>query len=209
MSIATLTTPTCRSVQQCERVSSVERRHPEPLAARLVAGDERVIGELYRTYGGRIMGLALRVLNDRQLAEEVVQETIVRVWRRAATFDETRELEPWLFRIARNTAYDMGRARGRRPRSQWGDPTPALEGLAAGDHVSDPALASENLETRWAVRTAIDELPETLRDVVRLQHLGGLSHTEIATRLGISLGTVKSRSHRAHGKLAAALRSAE
>ncbi|MEO1060793.1 MAG: sigma-70 family RNA polymerase sigma factor [Actinomycetota bacterium] len=181
---------------------------PDTVPQRLAAGDESVIVELYRTFGGRVLGLALRVLADRQLAEEAVQETFVRVWRRAETFDPTREIEPWLFRIARNTAYDLARARSARPRSQFGDPEPVLGSAVQVDDRSDPELATETLELQWEIRAAVDALPELEREVVRLQHLCGLTHREVADRLGISVGTVKSRSHRAHGRLAAALADA-
>lgn len=208
MSTATMTRSNRRPVRGPETTPTTGRSDEELLGARLAAGDDGVIVELYRAYAGRILGLALHVLHDRQLAEEVVQETILRVWRRAETFDPTRGLEPWLFRIARNAAYDMARARAARPQSQWGDPATTLVSLPDADDGCDPANAVETLTVQWEVRAAIDELPEIEREVVRLQHLCGLSHREVAARLGISVGTVKSRSHRAHGKLAAALSGA-
>ena len=179
----------------------------ETTAERVARGDESVIAELHRTYGGRVLGLALRVLGDRQLAEEATQETFVRVWRRGTTFDPTRELEPWLFRIARNVAIDLARTRARRPRSQWADPEPTLSSLTAPEDGDDPAAAIERLAVGWELRAALDDLPAVEREVVRLQHLRGLSHREISEALGGSIGTGKSRSHRAHGRLAAVLRS--
>ncbi len=208
MSTATMTKPVRRPVHHRDGAPSTDRSDEATLAERLAAGDDGVLVELYRAYGGRILGLALHVLHDRQLAEEVVQETILRVWRRAETFDPTRDLEPWLFRIARNTAYDAARARACRPRPQWGDPEPTLGSLAESSTGHDPADAVESLALRWEVRAAIDELPEIEREVVRLQHLRGMSHREVAAELDISVGTVKSRSHRAHGRLATALRDA-
>ncbi|MFK8025471.1 MAG: RNA polymerase sigma factor [Ilumatobacter sp.] len=199
------TRTTRRSSSHQEHPRSTGRPLEHDLGVRLAAEDERVLPELFTTYGGRILGLALRVLHDRQLAEEVVQETILRVWRHATTFDPTCELDPWLFRIARNVAYDMGRTRSRRPQAQWGDPTVTLDELTDNDEATDPQAATDALEVQWAVRAAIDDLPEGERDVVRLQHLSGLRHEEIATRLGISVGTVKSRSHRAHRRLQSAL----
>ncbi len=207
MSTATMTTPVRRPARPDGAASSTGRANTE-LGQRLAAGDDGVIVELYRAYAARILGLALHVLADRQLAEEVVQETILRVWRRAETFDPTRDLEPWLFRIARNAAYDAARARACRPRPQWGDPDPTLGSMAEPGDGHDPADAVETLALRWEVRAAIDDLPEIEREVVRLQHLRGMSHREVAAALGISVGTVKSRSHRAHGRLATALRDA-
>lgn len=207
MSTATMKQPIRRSLHRCNRTAAAGV-DATPLGERLASGDDSVLAELYTTHAGRILAIALHVLHDRQLAEEVVQETILRAWRCREQFDSTRNLEPWLFRIARNVAYDMSRARSCRPQSHGGDPTPTLDSLAATDIGSDPEVASDALALRWAVRAAIDELPDAERSIVRLQHLDGLSHTEISARLGISVGTVKSRSHRAHRRLSIALGTA-
>ncbi len=175
------------------------------LGRRLVDGDEDAIRELYDRHAAQLFAVAYRTLRERRAAEDVVQEVLIRVWRRRATFDTTRPIEPWLFRIARNTTYDLVRAAARRPRSAAGDPADTLASVAAGRALDDPATTTERMELTWAVRAAIDALPVGEREVVRCQHLAGLSHHEVAQRLGISIGTVKSRSHRAHRRLAAAL----
>ena len=117
----------------------------------------------------------------------------------ADTFDPGRELGPWLATIARRVAIDIHRREARRAAT-------SLEGLAPGD----PAVvvlppSAEAIEELHEVRSAIDELPPDEREVIRLQHLEELTQTEVAERLGIPLGTVKSRSHRAHRHLAARL----
>lgn len=189
------------------------RANPEPavdpamvaLARQFNRGEEAAVRELHRRYAGRILASVLPVVGgDRRLAEDVVQETFLRAWRRAHTLDPERPIEPWLFRIARNTAIDTLRSAQRRPvTAALSDP----ERLRDPRDDTDPERATGLMALRWAVRAALDHLPEGERDVVRLQHLHGLRHVEIADRLGISVGTVKSRSHRAHRRLAELLRA--
>ncbi|MEM9608631.1 MAG: sigma-70 family RNA polymerase sigma factor [Actinomycetota bacterium] len=175
------------------------------LGRRLSAEDPTVITDLYAVYAGRILAVALRIVGDRGSAEDVVQETFLRAWRRSADFDPTRELEPWLFRIAQNAALDVVRTRNRRPRSGLADPELALRRVVDRHREHCPERSVHDSWEVWRVRAAIDQLPDIERDVVRLQHLDGFTHREIAGRLGVSLGTVKSRSHRAYRRLADAL----
>ncbi len=160
------------------------------------AGDESAIRALYERYGGAIFSVARSVTNDRELAAEVVQQTFTKAWRSASSFDPDRDIAPWLYSIARRTAIDVIRHE-RRP--TIGGHSPEVEVGTAGP----------SFERTWEiheVRVAIDALPAEERDVVKLSHLAGLTHPEIAERLDIPLGTVKSRSARAHRRLAAALR---
>ena len=129
------------------------------------------------------------------LTNEVVQETFLTAWRVASTFDASRDLAPWPYTIARRTAIDTLR-RKRRPTT--GGQSPEVE-------VAIDAPAFETTFQQFQVRRALDDLPDGEREVVRLSHLVGLSHPEITDRLGVPVGTVKSRSARAHRRLAAAL----
>jgi RNA polymerase sigma-70 factor (ECF subfamily) len=154
---------------------------------------------VYQAYGGLVFGVAYRVLANRALAEEATQQTFVKAWRAAGSFDEKRELGPWLATIARRVAIDVLRSESHRSADPIDD-APA----------DDPALATqptsaETVYEVWEVRSAVAELPDDEREVVRLQHFEGLTHTQIADRLGVPAGTVKSRSHRAHKRLAGAL----
>ena len=162
-------------------------------------GEAGGIRALYREYGRLVYSVAHRVLGRHELAEEAAQQTFVRAWQAADRIDVDRDPAPWLATIAKRTAIDVYRREARRPAS-------ALNDVAA----DDPALVSlppdiDALDAVWHVRRAIDALPGDEATVVRLQHLDGLTHNEISEELGIALGTVKSRSHRAHRKLASLL----
>jgi len=153
---------------------------------------------VYRSHGRDVFAVAYKVLGDRGLAEEATQQTFLKAWRAAASFDASRELGPWLAAIARRVAIDVY----RRESVRAADP---IESVPPGD----PALMAEPESTAiydlWEVRQAVGELPEDEREIVQLQHFEDLTHTEIARRLNVAVGTVKSRSFRAHKRLAAIL----
>ncbi len=165
------------------------------LLARFRAGDDDAVREIHRRYAGAVNTVACSIVGSGELASEVVQETFIKAWRAAATFDIDRELAPWLYAIARRTAIDVLR-RERRP---------TIGGHEAEIDVAVDAPSFEATWQRFEVRRAIDDLPGEERSVVEMSHLLGLPHSEIAERLAIPVGTVKSRSARAHRRLAAAL----
>ena len=170
--------------------------------AQLVAfrrGEASGVRALYREYGGLVYAVAHRVLGHHDLAEEAAQQTFVRAWQAADRIDVDHDPAAWLATIAKRAAIDIHRREARRPAR-------ALDDVA----VDDPALTSlppdlDTLDAVWQVRRAINALPPEEATVVRLQHLDGLTHREISESLGVSLGTVKSRSHRAYRRLAALL----
>jgi RNA polymerase sigma-70 factor (ECF subfamily) len=166
------------------------------LRARFRQGDPDAVRSVYRSHGRLVYAVAYKVLGDRGLAEEAVQQTFVKAWRAAQSFDEARELGPWLAAIARRVSIDLY----RREAVRTADP---LEAVRA----DDPALvaapqSAEAVYDVWEVRQAVAELPDDEQEVVRLQHLDGFTHVQIAERLGVAVGTVKSRSFRAHKRLA-------
>ena len=165
------------------------------LAARFKAGDEDAVREVIRQHSGAIQTVARSMVSSNELVAEVVQQTFVKAWRASARFDDTRELTPWLYSIARRTAIDVIRRESR---------------LAAGAH--DQAVEGEahsiSFERTWEiyeVRQALDALPDEERTVMRLSFLVGLTHEQIAEQLDIPVGTVKSRTGRAKKRLAVAL----
>jgi RNA polymerase sigma-70 factor (ECF subfamily) len=154
---------------------------------------------VYREYGRLVYAVALRALGQKHLAEDATQQTFVQAWQAADRFQTDKELAPWLATIARRVAIDIHRREARRAAT-------SLEEVPATDPavITLPAGLEQWYEV-WQVRQAIDALPPDEREVVRLQHLQGLTHTEIAEQLAIPAGTVKSRSHRAHQRLSLAL----
>lgn len=163
------------------------------LVTRFATGDEQAVRQVYDRYAGPVLTVALSVLRNRELAEEAVQTTMLKAWRGAGSFDTSRELAPWLYTIARRVAIDIYR-RERR-----------LATVGLEDDVAVVPLSFERTWEAWEVRGALAKLPGDEREVVRLSHLVGMSHREIAERLAVPIGTVKSRSARAHRRLAGLL----
>ena len=161
--------------------------------------DADAVRAMYRAYGRLVYAVAHRALGRHDLAEEAAQQTFVNAWRAADRIDVDRDPAPWLATIARRCAIDIHRREASRATTALGD-------VAS----NDPAVVSappdlEALDAVWQVRRAIDELATDEATVVRMQHLDGMTHVEISETLGIALGTVKSRSHRAHRHLATLL----
>ncbi len=159
-------------------------------AALMVAvgqGDrERALPDLYQRYERRLYGLGVRLLGDQGLAEELVQETFLRIWRTADRFDPARgTVSAFIFSIARRLAIDLYRRPSSRPFQ------PEVERSAAPDETIDRLLL------QLGVRDALDSLSEAHRQVLELSYQSDLTQVEIAARLGISLGTVKSRTYHA------------
>ena len=194
----TLRASTLMSVMEQFRPPHQVQRDTE-LALAFREGNLDAVRTLYERFGGLVFTVAHRIIGDGQRVEDVTQHVFVQAWRLAGHFDAGRDFAPWLAMIARRSAIDALRIEQRSP-------TEAL------DHAdpSDGALvmlppSAEQVETVWSVRTAIDSLDPNEREVIRMQHLQGHSHSEIAEQLGVAVGTVESRSDRAHRRLATRL----
>jgi len=159
------------------------------------AGDVEALGAVYDRYSRPVWSVAMSVLHDRALAEDAAQETFLRAWRAASSYDPARPMGPWLFTIARRTAIDVHRRETRPTQGGHADEQDAV--------VTMPGI--ERAWDAWQVRAALAELPPDERDVVRMSHFEDMSHREIAEALAVPVGTVKSRSHRAHRRLATRL----
>lgn len=167
----------------------------EEVAERFREGDPDAVRLVYQTFGRLVFGVAFKALGDRALAEEATQEAFVRAWKAAASFDSSRSLAPWLTTIVRRVAIDIHRREARR------------QHVSIDAVVEQPGteMSVDRAVDVWDVREAVAALPPDEQEVVSLQHGNGLTHVEIAERLRVPLGTVKSRSFRAHRRLAAAL----
>jgi RNA polymerase sigma-70 factor (ECF subfamily) len=158
------------------------------LVRRLQARDPQALAELYDRYGRLVFSLILRVVRDAGIAEDLVQETFLRVWNRVQGFEAGKgSIGPWLLAVARNRAIDYLRSAGGRERN-------ALD----LDETMHPALAS-NMERSILdsdlirrVKVAMDKLTPNQRQAIELAYFEGLSQSEMAERMGQPLGTVKT-----------------
>jgi RNA polymerase sigma-70 factor (ECF subfamily) len=173
----------------------------EALMARVAGGDSGALEQLYSRHSRVAFGLAVRILANSELAEDVVQEAFWRVWKRAATFQTSNgQFAPWLFGIVRNLCIDELRRRQARPLSIQNDPDDQVL-LAIPDNQPDMDTLSWEAERRRLISSALDELPADQRQVIELAYFGGLSQREIADKLNNPLGTVKTRVRLALAKL--------
>lgn len=163
----------------------------EAVLAAIQQRDDAALGELYDRYGRLAFGLAYRILGERGVAEDVVQDAFLSVWRRASSFQAGRgSARSWLMSIVHNAAIDRRRGRYRREQSdvQLDDVAYRLE----TDAEETFAVVAEGIAAEQ-VRVALDELPLEQRQAIELAYFGGLTHQEIADRTVTPLGTVKSR----------------
>jgi len=189
-------------------------REPDvALLAQVAAGSHDALATLYDRHAIAIHALARRMTGDPLIAEEVVQETFLVLWNRAELFDAgIGSLSTWLHAIARNRTIDRLRSIGRRPLvvTLSGDGGDGLDATAQADRIVEagtivggaapgigPEAAAEAAEARVAVDRALGEMPELERVVIELAYREELSQSEIASRLGWPLGTVKTRTRRA------------
>ena len=154
----------------------------------MAARDEAALAQLYDRYRVILFGLLMRILNNREEAEDVLQETFLQVWRRAADFDENRGRPfTWLVTLARSRGIDRLRMLGARER---------VAAAGARDEVevvSDAASDAFRSEQRELVRSALNQLPDEQKQPLLLAYFDGLTQSEIAARLKAPLGTVKTR----------------
>jgi RNA polymerase sigma-70 factor (ECF subfamily) len=157
------------------------------LIERLAGGDSSALSALYDEYGSMMLATAVRILSDRREAEDLLHDVFLEVWRKAGTYNPTRgTVRTWLFMRLRSRALDRVRS-ARISRAVAIDETTVLLNRAATTTTPD------RVPDRSAMRRAVRELPDTQRSVLELAYFKGLSSSEIASALGIPLGTVKSR----------------
>ena len=165
------------------RVSS---RSDEEVLEAIAAGDEQALGALYDRFGRAAYGVALRVLRDQALAEDAVQEAFLAVWRSADGYRRERaKPSTWILTLVHRRAVDLVRREERRRGEPLGDPPETAT-----------AAVSEEAELRArraAVQAALQQLPNDQREALELAYYGGLTQSDLAERLGVPLGTIKSR----------------
>jgi RNA polymerase sigma-70 factor (ECF subfamily) len=164
--------------------------------------DPQAFRTLFLTFGPKVKAMMLRQGADTDTAEEIAQETMFAVWRKAHLFVESKgSIATWIYTIARNLRID-------RVRRQvvWHAYAEEMPDIAGSDEPPDDRLAREQAEV--VILGALDTLPPEQREVIQLAFSGNLSHSEIARKLGLPLGTVKSRVRLAYQKLREALEGA-
>jgi RNA polymerase sigma-70 factor (ECF subfamily) len=179
----------------------------QALLLRVINRNEEALGALYDRHGRAAFSLAYRLVGNPEIAEEVVQEAFLSIWRHAESYRPERgAVRAWLLTVVRNRAIDAIRARDGRLRA-GGAPMPRTVPL--DDLILMAADDPEDTAVRWIdgemVRKALAELPPEQRRVVDLAYFGGLSYPEIAARLSAPVGTVKSRMRLALERLRALL----
>ena len=184
--------------------SETDRR----LLDRISGQDEAALEQLYDRYSAVLYATALRIAGERSDAEEIVLDAFTQAWREAGRFRSARgSVIAWLTMMCRSRALDLVRARGRRLRlvdaanASEPDATPGMGGAGP-----QPSHEVERIERRTEVARALRELTPPQRQVIELAYYDGLSHSEIAERLGEPLGTVKTRVRLAMQKLRDSLR---
>lgn len=157
--------------------------------------DLRAFEALHGRYGDLVYSVALRVVGDPHVAEDITQDVFLRVWRRPDHFDIRRgKFVTWLLSVTRNRSIDERRSQARRLRhSVLPSASEEEDVFPNSDERDDPALASVLAEERRAVRAALELLPPEQKLAIQLAYFGGLTQQEIAVRLGQPLGTVKTR----------------
>jgi RNA polymerase sigma-70 factor (ECF subfamily) len=174
----------------------------EALIARVCWREEAALDIIYDRYHRLVFTIALRMVGDRELAEEVVQDVFQAVWQSASSFQPNGNLSAWLIGITRHRAIDATRSRRFRSR--------AREDLLDDERMNSVAHNDTDMVTLRAVmEAALAELPTTQRQAIELGYFGGLSHTEIAKRLGEPVGTIKSRMRMGLMKLRDLLKTVE
>jgi len=187
------------------RAAAVGTPPDEELIARVCWREELALQIIYDRYHRLVFTIALRMVGDRELAEEVVQDVFQAVWQSAGSFQPGGSVSAWLIGITRHRAIDATRSRRFRSR--------AREDLLDDRRISSAASAAHSdtdiLTLRAVMHAALAELPTAQRQAIELGYYGGLTHTEIAKQLGEPVGTIKSRMRLGLMKLRDLLKTAE
>ena len=177
----------------------------QALMERLTYQDLTAFRTLYNRYSSLVYSASLRVLRDAGLAEDMVQEIFLRIWRKPESYVATRgKFATWLTSVTRNRAVDAIRSRNRRYRHETASPE-EQEWDVPGDERDDPALTAEMSDQRRMILKALSGLPAEQRKVIELAYFGGLTQQEISEKLDQPLGTVKTRIRLGMQKLKMAL----
>jgi RNA polymerase sigma factor (sigma-70 family) len=178
--------------REASMAADLEEARDRDLLRRIGGADEEAFRELFRRYSPNAMALARRVARQPFIAEEIVQEAFLAVWRNAEGYNERRgSVRSWLMTMVHHRAVDaVRREESQRRRAEDAQ----AEDVLAVDDPADAVIARLGLpEERRAVRAALGDLPAEQRQVIELMYFDGLSQSKVSELLGLPLGTVKSR----------------
>lgn len=173
--------------------AATESPADEALMAEVCAGDKAAFAQLYDRYVSVVYALCLKILHRDSEAEAVVSDVFLEVWRKPTSFDATRgTCRTYLLTLARSRAIDRWRAAVTRAKKTQ---LASTEGESCSQNAGqlEPSLLAQNTERRLAVRAAVDQLEAPQREALQLAYFEGLTHREIAERLDMPLGSVKTR----------------
>lgn len=187
----------------------MDQAHLDELLRRASRRDPAALGELVELYSPRVFGLLYRLTGVRDVAEDLLQETFLRLVRTIERYEHAGKFEAWLFRIAANLARDRARKLGRRGATSsldggWDTQEPRGSEPATSDDGPSMQLMRNEAGTRLAA--CLEQLSDAEREIILLRHYSELSFREIADLLGVPLGTALARAHRALKRLRGLLR---
>lgn len=194
------------SGQAPEKTDALKQLDDSALVAAFLGGERRAFNELVERYQTRLLNFVYRTTGDRERAEDLVQETFIRIYRHLHRFDQSKKFSTWAYTIASNLAKNELRNRSRNPlvlfqaiKNSWDADQRPLEWE---DNTYRPDDLFRKRHLRQMVESAVDELPEHHREVFMLREMEGKTYEEIAEITGCNLGTVKSRLNRARNNFA-------
>ena len=195
-----------RAEREEARTPTLKEADDSMLVARFLAGERRAFTELADRYHVRLMNFIQRTIGDRERAEDLVQETFIRVYRHLHRFDQTKKFSTWVYTIAGNLAKNELRNRSRNPlvlfqtiKKNWDSDHRPLEWE---DNTYRPDALYRKRHLKEMIDGAVAQLPEHHRMVFVLREMEGKTYEEIAEITGVNLGTVKSRLNRARNNFA-------
>jgi RNA polymerase sigma-70 factor (ECF subfamily) len=168
----------------------------EALVKAFVAGDQAAFTQLVERHSRRVYAICLRYFGNPSDAEDAAQEAFLALYRRASTFSGASQFSTWMYRVTTNACNDLARKRARRPQTTAQDVSETLQ--------DDQDLLARR-ELGIELSAALAQLEPEYREPILLHDVAGVPYLDIAERLGLPVGTVKSRIHRGHAKLAAIL----
>jgi RNA polymerase sigma-70 factor (ECF subfamily) len=163
------------------------------LISRIQSGEKKAVSELYENYKGALFGVCVNILKDRKRAEDALQKSFVKIWKKAKLYDPSKgKPYTWMLNITRNTAIDIYRSESRKK---------TIQDEELNVHLIDSVKSTENNPDTLDLKDKVGKLEQKYRAVLRLSYLGGYTQKEISKHLKIPLGTVKTRMRTAIQKL--------